>query len=127
MRYSLIFRHLLATHFSSGSTALIDDLEMQAAPSPRDNEARRLRSGGLRRAQAQRPGSPTGRCPTPHGTFSQKPLSIAAQVERYKAERSERKIISGTFPQKPLSIAAQVERYMANKLEKGREIVTGLH
>ena len=46
MRFSLIFRHLLATHFSSGSTALIDDLEMQAAPPPRDNEARRRASPG---------------------------------------------------------------------------------
>jgi hypothetical protein len=48
-------------------------------------------------------------------------------VERCKAERSKRKILPGTFPQKPLSTAAQVERYMANKLEKGREIVAGLH
>ncbi len=33
------------------------------APPPRDNGARRLRSGGLRRARAQRPGLPAGRCP----------------------------------------------------------------
>ena len=33
------------------------------APPPRDNKVRRLRSGGLRQARAQRPGLPARRCP----------------------------------------------------------------
>ena len=60
--------------------ASLEGLCLCLAPPPRDSEARRLRSGGLRLARSQRPGLPAGRCPVRHRPFGYKIICWAQKT-----------------------------------------------